>query len=166
MCPYRTSFLPSCSEQGWGRDQHDFPGCSRTAGASGHPRAGILLFLGGYESSIFLSSKICPYFAESWSSHPRPEHRTGLWQTDVTFTAGKFLQWPGATNGEHPQLKGHQLRPWLICISLPSHRVSPGCEVSQTIGETLAQFSEPGVAGRQVCRSEPGSAGLQPTLAT
>lgn len=50
-------------------------------------------------------------------SHLSSEHRTSPGQIDITVI--KFLPWPGATNQEYPELKGHQPLPWLICISPP-----------------------------------------------
>lgn len=43
----------------------------------------------------------------------------------VAVTAGKFLQWTGATSWEYPQLKGQQPLPWLVCISRPSPEAWP-----------------------------------------
>ena len=38
-------------------------------------------------------------------SHLSSEHRTSPGQIDITVI--KFLPWPGATNQEYPELKGH-----------------------------------------------------------
>lgn len=55
--------------------------------------------------------------------------------------------------------------PWLVCISLPPHRVLAVKQPEDW--ESSAEFSDPGMAGSQVCcTSELGSGGLEPTLAS